>query len=125
MKKHFLALTTAAIISIAMETPAFAVSSVSGGIDRYTTKGSSQIYSTYATASTAFTYNGSVSVSSSYSYINTSTLEVTTVSSSKGGMSSVNIEIAAPTSCRSVRIDSKHSVSALNQKWTATTSAVY
>ncbi|MFQ8617687.1 MAG: hypothetical protein ACLSFM_01670 [Agathobacter rectalis] len=72
-----------------------------------------------------YTATGSISVDSTYSYVNTYTLATGTSTKSKGYYTSVYVDFSAPYNCHSVRIRSSHKVSAYGQTWTANSTAVY
>lgn len=97
-----------------------------GAINGYATTGSSHITRTEASASTTYEKRtGSISVDSTYSYVNTYTLATGSSTKSKGYYTSVKLEFSAPYNCHSVRIRSSHKVSAYGQTWTANSTAVY
>lgn len=96
--------------------------SVEGGINAYKTYGSSVITRTTAKATTSFASEGTVTVSSTYTYVNIDTFKFT---KNNGNTSNCSVEFSAPANCSSVRIDSSHSVTADGQTWTAKTSVVY
>lgn len=121
---------SASILSLALifgarGVDAYAADSATGAIGEYYTYGSSSITSTAASASTFFGNVGSVSVVSTYSYVNTSTLKVGTSTSSAGYYNTCTVDFTAPAGCRSVRISSTHKVSAYGQTWSAYTTATY
>lgn len=82
------------------------------------------IYKTSANAKTNITGDnsgnrGSVSVSGSYSYVNTDTLIVTTTGSGDAGQGGASISFTAPKKCNSVKLVSNHSASYNGQNWSA------
>lgn len=125
LRKLILALTFALTLTFGMGITAFAATSATGAINDYTTRGSSSISKTGASASTSYASTGTVSVSSTYSYVNTETLATGTSSKSNGYYSSCSVSFWAPSNCRSVKITSSHRVSAYDQVWTANTSNTY
>ena len=125
MKKMISAsILSLALIFGARGVDAYAADYATGAINGYCTIGSSSISSTTASASTFFGSEGSVSVVSTYSYVNTSTLKVGTKSSSKGYYNTCTVDFIAPAGCRSIRISSSHKVSAYGQTWSAYTTAI-
>ena len=66
-KKLVLALALTLVMTLGMSISVFAAT---GAINGYTTRASSTIRQQKASASTSYDYNGSVSVSSTYSYVN-------------------------------------------------------
>ncbi|MEE3392309.1 MAG: hypothetical protein VZR23_01315 [Lachnospiraceae bacterium] len=106
-------------------TAAYAASTAKGGVNGSYTHASSTISKFKAQAFTSYDSRGSVSVSSTYSYINIDTLTVRDMKGQAGHYDSAQVSFDAPNNCHSVRIVSSHSVSAYNQTWTARTSAVY
>ena len=102
------------------------VFAATGAINGYAITGSSHITRTTASASTTYEKRtGSISVDSTYSYVNTYTLATGSSTKSKGYYTSVEINFSAPYNCHSVRIRSSHKVSAYGQTWTANSTAVY
>ena len=102
------------------------VFAATGAINGYAITGSSHITRTTASASTTYEKRtGSISVDSTYSYVNTYTLATGTSSKSKGYYTSVEIDFSAPYNCHSVRIRSSHKVSAYGQTWSSNSTAVY
>ena len=102
------------------------VFAATGAINGYAITGSSHITRTTASASTTYEKRtGSISVDSTYSYVNTYTLATGTSSKSKGYYTSVEIDFSAPYDCHSVRIRSSHKVSAYGQTWSSNSTAVY
>lgn len=88
----------------------------------------SSFHITRTTASASTTYEkrtGSISVDSTYSYVNTYTLATGSSTKSKGYYTSVEINFSAPYNCHSVRIRSSHKVSAYGQTWSSNSTAVY
>lgn len=89
-------------------------------------KGRFQVTNTTASASTTYEKRtGSISVDSTYSYVNTYTLATGSSTKSKGYYTSVEINFSAPYNCHSVRIRSSHKVSAYGQTWSSNSTAVY
>ncbi len=130
LKMRMKKMISASILSLALifgarGVDAYAADSATGAINGYYTYGSSSITSTAASASTFFGNVGSVSVVSTYSYVNTSTLKVGTSTSSTGYYNTCTVDFTAPAGCRSVRISSTHKVSAYGQTWSANTTATY
>lgn len=129
LKMRMKKMISASILSLALifgarGVDAYAADYATGAINGYCTIGSSSISSTTASASTFFGSEGSVSVVSTYSYVNTSTLKVGTKSSSKGYYNTCTVDFIAPAGCRSIRISSSHKVSAYGQTWSAYTTAI-
>ena len=113
-KKLVLVLTLTLAMTLGMSISVFAAT------------GSSTITRTAARASTTYGKStGSISVDSTYSYVNTYTLATGSSTKSKGYYTSVNVDFSAPYNCHSVRIRSSHKVSAYGQTWTANSTAVY
>jgi hypothetical protein len=130
LKMRMKKMISASILSLALifgarGVDAYAENIAKGAINGYYTYGSSSISSITASASTFFGSQGSVSVVSTYSYVNTSTLKVGTQSSSKGYYNTCTINFTAPAGCRSIRISSSHNISAYGQTWSAYTTATY
>lgn len=122
-KKLVLVLTLILAMTLGMSISVYAAK---GSVNGHITTGSSTITSTTATASTTYEIRtGSISVDSTYSYVNTYTLATGSSTKSKGYYTSVEINFSAPYNCRSVRIRSSHKVSAYGQTWTANSTAVY
>ena len=122
-KKLVLVLTLTLAMTLGMSISVYAAT---GSVNGHITTGSSTITSTTATASTTYEIRtGSISVDSTYSYVNTYTLATGSSTKSKGYYTSVEINFSAPYNCRSVRIRSSHKVSAYGQTWTANSTAVY
>ncbi|HCF14879.1 MAG TPA: hypothetical protein DER19_01975 [Eubacterium sp.] len=122
-KKLVLVLTLTLVMTLGMSISVFAAK---GSVNGYITTGSSTITSTTATASTTYEKRtGSISVDSTYSYVNVYTLTTGTSTKSKGYYTSVKLDFSAPYNCHSVRIKSSHKVVAYGQTWTANTSATY
>lgn len=102
------------------------VFAATGAINGYAITGSSHITRTTASASTTYEKRtGSISVDSTYSYVNTYTLATGSSTKSKGYYTSVEINFSAPYNCHSVRIRSSHKVSAYGQTWSSNSTAVY
>lgn len=122
-KKLVLVLTLTLAMTLGMSISVFAAT---GAVNGYTATGSSTITRTAASASTRYGKStGSISVDSTYSYVNTYTLATGNSTKSKGYYTSVNVDFSAPYNCHSVRIRSSHKVSAYGQTWTANSTAVY
>ena len=123
VKKLVLVLTLTLAMTLGMSISVFAAT---GAVNGYTATGSSTITRTAASASTRYGKStGSISVDSTYSYVNTYTLATGTSTKSKGYYTSVYVDFSAPYNCHSVRIRSSHKVSAYGQTWTANSTAVY
>lgn len=128
LKKIILAFALALTLTFGMGISVLAATTTDtarGAIKDYATKGSSSIYSTSASASTLFGSTGTITVLSTYSYVNTNTLVTGTSSKNNGYYSSCSVSFSAPSNCRSVKITSSHRVAAYGQTWTANTSAIY
>ena len=123
--KIIIAFMFAVTLTFSMGITVFAATSAQGAIGKYATYGSSTITRTTAKATTSFASTGTVTVSATYSYINTSSLVPGSSTKNNGNNSNCSVEFSAPANCSSVRIDSSHSVAAYGQTWTAKTSAVY
>ena len=122
-KKLVLVLTLTLAMTLGMRISVYAAK---GSVNGHITTGSSTITRTAASASTRYGKStGSISVDSTYSYVNTYTLATGSSTKSKGYYTSVEINFSAPYNCRSVRIRSSHKVSAYGQTWTANSTAVY
>lgn len=119
-----LILTFAFILTLTLGM-GISVFAATGAINGYTTRGSSSISRTGASASTSYASTGSVTVSSTYSYVNTNTLATGTSSKNNGYYNSCSVSFSAPSNCRSVKVSSSHRVAAYGQTWTASTSATY
>ena len=122
-KKLVLVLTLTLVMTLGMSISVFAAT---GAINGYAITGSSHITRTTASASTTYEKRtGSISVDSTYSYVNTYTLATGSSTKSKGYYTSVEINFSAPYNCHSVRIRSSHKVSAYGQTWSSNSTAVY
>ena len=122
-KKLVLVLTLTLVMTLGMSISVFAAT---GAINGYAITGSSHITRTTASASTTHEKRtGSISVDSTYSYVNTYTLATGSSTKSKGYYTSVEINFSAPYNCHSVRIRSSHKVSAYGQTWSSNSTAVY
>lgn len=101
------------------------LSTATGAVNGYTTRGTSTIKARSGGASTTYQSTGAVSVNSTYSYVNTNTLVTGKITKSKGYYKSCSVSFTAPNGCRSVKVSSSHNVSAAGQSWTASTSKIY
>ncbi len=97
----------------------------SGELDSHYVKGVSNITSTTGSSETSTSCNAAANVSSTYSYVNISTLATGKITKSNGYMYSASVSFKAPSGCRSVKIVGSHSVRYSSQNWSATTSVVY
>lgn len=123
IEKLVLVLTLTLVMTLGMSISVFAAT---GAINGYAITGSSHITRTTASASTTYEKRtGSISVDSTYSYVNTYTLATGSSTKSKGYYTSVEINFSAPYNCHSVRIRSSHKVSAYGQTWSSNSTAVY
>ena len=121
-KKSILALGLALGVMASIGASAFAAN---GQINGYYTSGNSYISSSGGSASTSFGNNGSVSVNSTYSYVNTEDLSTGTQDRNGGHYRSISVNFYAPNNCRSVKVKSHHRISAFSQLWEADTSIKY
>ena len=81
-------------------------------------------YST-ASATTSFQASGKLDVASTYAYVNTNTLIARKTSKSRIASKNPTVSFCAPVNCKSVWIQSTHTVEAYNQVWKGTTYCVY
>lgn len=125
LKKLILTFAFTLTLTFGMGISVFAATAATGAVNGYTTKGSSSISKTGASASTSYASTGSVTVSSTYSYVNTNTLATGTSSKNNGYYNSCSVSFSAPSNCRSVKVTSSHKVAVSGQTWTASTSAIY
>lgn len=90
-------------------------------------EGRSSIYHDNAYASTSYGKTGSsISVSSTYYFIKTSSNTMQTMTGSNGGQSGVrSVTFGAPRGCESYQIRSTHRISSGGEKWSGTTSPKY
>lgn len=100
---------------------------VTGGVGGYTITGTSTISVNGASCSTSSNSRGpSLYVSGTYSYVDTQTLDVHTISSWNGSHDyGVSISFSCPSTCTSVRVDASHQAKYGDGTWTDNTSAVY
>ena len=103
----------------------FAASQKRGNLNGYSTIAVSTIAKSSAYASTQFATNGKRSVTSTYVYVNTTTLAGGRSTKDFTSMREAKVSFVAPKGCRSVKISSSHYVEAFDKRWTANTSAVY
>ncbi len=66
-----------------------------------------------------------MSVSATYTYINTSTLATGSSSDSSSGTTNTKVSFSAPTNGRTVKVSASHKVYLGSESWTGSTSATY
>ena len=120
--KSILALGLALSILIGVSgTSVFAASHYVTMINGYYATAVSNISSTNAAANTTFATKGRVSVESTYTYVNTQTLNAIKITKSSNTLGSSTVSFVAPSNCRSVSIYSKHRVDHYGKSWTVVT----
>ena len=103
----------------------FASGRATGSINGYSATGISSISYNSANASTTFTGAGKKSVTSTYVYVNNKTLAAGRLTKDCSTWHEAQVGFLAPSGCKSVIINSKHSVEVNYQRWAATTSITY
>lgn len=97
-------------------------SAILGGVS---VSAQSKISASGASCSTSAGGTAVVSVSGTYYYVNVDSMEIDSASSANGGQHGKEVSFSAPTGCRSVKVQGSHSVVCGNQRWSASTSAIY